>query len=273
MERKQLIGSYTAKGGFKNELEVSQMLRDYKEDEVAQSWLTFMGYEPEKIRSLKVTQIPSRMSKTMAESLGVPPKDYERASMYKKADVQIRVEMEDATVHVQNLSLKKANKPDGYNQIDKRSVDTYQKMWKFNDKVARLLKLFTGEILPSEYEPRTEPKDEKRLYIPELQYVDQVALLVFFSTNQERVISDALKGRGGLKTDYLIVTEKDGDNYRWIITDIATACQFYSEDGVEVSPRGSLRIGRITMQRKGGTPDPTSLQFKFDPLDLFQLDG
>lgn len=38
---------------------------------------------------------------------------------------------------------------------------------------------------------------------------------------------------------------------------------------VILSPRGSLKIGRITMQRKGGTPDPTSLQFKMNPLELF----
>jgi len=38
---------------------------------------------------------------------------------------------------------------------------------------------------------------------------------------------------------------------------------------VLLSPRGSLKIGRITMQRKGGTPDPTSLQFKMNPLELF----
>ncbi len=26
----------------------------------------------------------------------------------------------------------------------------------------------------------------------------------------------------------------------------------------------------MTVQRKGGTPDPTSLQFKLNPLDLFE---
>jgi len=34
--------------------------------------------------------------------------------------------------------------------------------------------------------------------------------------------------------------------------------------------RGSLKIGRVTMQRKGGTPDPTSLRFKINPLALFE---
>ncbi|MBC7328518.1 hypothetical protein H5T87_10490, partial [bacterium] len=41
---------------------------------------------------------------------------------------------------------------------------------------------------------------------------------------------------------------------------------------VGLSPKGSLYIGRITMQRKGGTPDSTKLQFKIKPCELFRLD-
>ena len=77
--------------------------------------------------------------------------------------------------------------------------------------------------------------------------------------------------RGALKSDYVLVTEKDEDRCQWTIADIATVCNFYSQGEVEVSPRGNLKIGRITLQRKGGTPDPTSLQFKFNPLTLFAL--
>lgn len=55
----------------------------------------------------------------------------------------------------------------------------------------------------------------------------------------------------------------------WILKYINNTCNFFSQGDVKISPRGSLRIGRITMQRKGGTPDPTSLQFKINPLELF----
>jgi hypothetical protein len=47
---------------------------------------------------------------------------------------------------------------------------------------------------------------------------------------------------------------------------------YYAQGDVTISPRGSLYIGRITVQRKGGTPDPTSLQFKFHPCQLFGID-
>lgn len=36
-----------------------------------------------------------------------------------------------------------------------------------------------------------------------------------------------------------------------------------------MSQKGGLIIGKLTAQRKGGTPDPTSLQFKIKPLDIF----
>lgn len=54
--------------------------------------------------------------------------------------------------------------------------------------------------------------------------------------------------------------------------DINTTCNFYARGEVQMSPRGSLKIGKITMQRKGGTPDPTSLQFKLNPLEIFEID-
>ena len=38
---------------------------------------------------------------------------------------------------------------------------------------------------------------------------------------------------------------------------------------VELTKRVSFKLGKIVVQRKGGTPDPTSLQFKFSPLDMF----
>jgi hypothetical protein len=46
---------------------------------------------------------------------------------------------------------------------------------------------------------------------------------------------------------------------------------FFGSGEVKISPRGSLYIGKITMQRKGGTPDPTKLQFKVHPCDLFKI--
>lgn len=46
---------------------------------------------------------------------------------------------------------------------------------------------------------------------------------------------------------------------------------FYAQGDIAMSKQGGLILGRLTAQRKGGTPDPTSLQFKIKPLDLFEV--
>lgn len=64
---------------------------------------------------------------------------------------------------------------------------------------------------------------------------------------------------------------KEEDATTWILKDINTAMNFFGCGEVELSPLGSLRIGRIIMQRKGGTPDPEKLQFKIRPCELFLI--
>jgi len=55
------------------------------------------------------------------------------------------------------------------------------------------------------------------------------------------------------------------------LKDINEAMNFFGKGEVTISPKGSLYIGKITLQRKGGTPDPTKLQFKIKPCQLFSL--
>ena len=58
----------------------------------------------------------------------------------------------------------------------------------------------------------------------------------------------------------------------WILKDINTVMNFYGKGEVCITRRGSLKIGKVTLQRKGGTPDPTKMQFKFKPCQLFELE-
>jgi hypothetical protein len=55
----------------------------------------------------------------------------------------------------------------------------------------------------------------------------------------------------------------------WTLRDINVVMNFLGGVEVCISPKGSLYVGKITMQRKGGTPDPTKLQFKIKPCQLF----
>ncbi|MBF0210770.1 MAG: type II restriction endonuclease, partial [Desulfamplus sp.] len=178
---------------------------------------------------------------------------------------------------IENISLKKANSNADYNQIDKRTVDSYQNMWNFDDEIALWLKLFTGEIPSKEakkFLAEITPRDIKRLFIDEMPPNIRNKIINFFELNKILVISDILKGRGGLSADWILVTRynKNKDSATWILSDINRAMNFYGSGNVIISPHGSLYIGKITMQRKGGTPDPTKLQFKFKPCELFNID-
>jgi len=100
----------------------------------------------------------------------------------------------------------------------------------------------------------------------------QKEIIEFFKRNQILVISDIIKGRGGLSAGWMLVTRlnKQEKTTTWILKDINTVMNYFESDDVEISLRGSLLIGKIAMQRKGGTPDPTKLQFKIKPCQLFK---
>lgn len=270
------FGSMTAKGGFANEKAVCSKFNNWRSDSEAQIWLKIMGYDLNKIDSVEATQIPTRMKKEDVKQLGLE-ESFEELMKFKKTDAQIRIVITiRKMIKVENLSLKKANSDADYNQVDKRWVDTYQEIWKFDDDVAFGLKLFTGETNPA-FHPEairnTNLRDKRRMFLDELPEHLRSKIINFFVKNKILVVTDILKGRGGLSANWMLVTryDKSSNRTRWILKDINTAMNFFGYGDVEISPRGSLSVGRITMQRKGGTPDPTKLQFKIKPCELFEL--
>jgi len=196
---------------------------------------------------------------------------------FKKTDAQIKILITiGKIIKIENLSLKKANSDADFNQVDKRLVDTYQEIWKFDNDVALGLKLFTGEIGPASYPKMTKGKtlrDKRRMFLDELPESLREKIINFFNENKILVVSDILKGRGGLSANWMLVTRhnKDDDTTTWILKDINTVMNFFGSGDVRVSPKGSLYLGKITIMRKGGTPDPTKLQFKINPCKLFEL--
>lgn len=251
------IGSDTAKGGFANEKDICKKFNDWKKDRESQLWLEIMGYNIDKLDSVEVVQIP--------------PKG-------QKADVQLKIMITiGKMIKVENLSLKKANKDADYNQVDKRWVDAYQKLWNFDDDIKIGLKLFTGEIkLTSKYVGNVKLRDKRRLFLDELPTKLRNKIIDFFRNNKILVVTDILKGRGSLSADWVLVTkyDKDTDTTKWILKYINAVMNFFGGGEVRLSPKGSLYIGKITMQRKGGDagrPTANMLQFKIKPCRLFEL--
>lgn len=245
-------GSQTAKDGFKNETEIRDKFNNWKLDEDARLWLAAMNY--------KVSEIESVVA---AKPHG------------QKADVEVRIRMlpqsrKDAKTEVERregISIKLVSSPNGFNQIDKRWLATYAKMWKMPADVVDALKLFVGETAPTR-----AGRNAKRMFLNELNAAQQKAVVDFFTLNKDEIVSDLFAGDGVHDADWVMVALKASDKPRWIIRSSADTIKFFGEGKIEITRNGNLKIGRITMQRKGGDAGRETakmLQFKINPALLF----
>jgi len=78
-----------------------------------------------------------------------------------------------------------------------------------------------------------------------------------------------LKGRDKLAAAWMLIYIKP-DNL-WTLLPIAVVINFYGNGKVRIARGGSIKIGRITMQRKGGDggrPTSQMLQFKINPAEI-----
>jgi len=255
------IGSETAKGGFANEKTIAKKFDNWKEDKEAQKWLKIMGYNLREIEKVEAVILHGY-----------------------KTDVQIKVTITlKNAISVQNLSIKKANNNADYNQIDKRWVRNYVEMWNIPEDVVNLLEIFCGKISPKQLlkeDKITEQKykslrDKRRFFMDEFENKDKRLLIDFFKRNKLLIVTDILKGRGQFSADWILVTRynKSEDKTSWVLTDINKAMSIFGEGEVKISPRGSISIGKITLQRKGGDNGRETgnmLQFKIKPCDLFR---
>jgi len=186
-----------------------------------------------------------------------------------KTDVQVQITiyMKEA-ISAENLSVKLVSNPQGYNQVDKRWVDKYVELWGIPEDIVKLLKLYTGETAST----ISVLKDKRRMFFNEMSSEDQKKIVDFFTKNKILVVSDILKGRGKFSAGWMLVALVNNNTSRWVLKSINQAMNIFAEGDVFVSSRGSLKIGKITMQRKGGDAGRDTskmLQFKINPIELF----
>jgi len=251
MTTKKLIklGSKTAKGGFRNEKDVINKFNNWKKDEVAKKWLKAMGYDIADIEYVKASKVRGQY----------------------KADIQVRVRIViklKSQEDLQNLQVKLVSNLQGFNQIDKRWVDKYAEFWNIPKDIVKILKLFTGEIKPT----KKGLKDPRRMLLSEMSESDQNKIVHFFEDNKILIVSDLLKGRGEFSADWVLVILKINNKSAWTLKSINEAMNVFGSGSVRITSQGSLKIGKIGMQRKGGDAGRDTskmLQFKINPVELF----
>lgn len=241
------LGSQTAINGFKNEYFVAEKFNNWQTDADAQIWLKIMQYDLSEISFVKATVLHG----------------------YKTdVNVQIQIKFKNA-VDTENIQVKLVSNKSGFNQIDKRWLIHYKEIWNMPDDVYKILQYFTGEIKP--YKNNT--KDSRRMFFSEMSDSEQELILKWFRENKTLILSDIIRGRGQFAAEWVLVIQKIGNDIVWVLKNINEALQHYSCGDVIFSPRGSLYIGQVTMQRKGGDggrPTANMLQFKINPASLME---
>ncbi|MDW5299428.1 MAG: type II restriction endonuclease [Sedimentibacter sp.] len=246
MNEKQISGSQTAKNGFKNEDDIVAKFNDWKKDKDAQSWLTVMKYKLTEIEFVEAVKISGF-----------------------KTDVQVQVTIKlKKALDVENLQVKLVSNPKGFNQIDKRWIDKYTEMWNIPLQIISILKRYTGEEKPT----IKKPKDKRRMFANEFSEDEQKVILKWLKKNQSLIVSDILKGRGKFAAEWMLVAQKGTKNARWILKPMNFCMNYFGNGEIVITTRGNFKIGRITMQRKGGDGGRDTakmLQFKINPAELF----
>src|SRR5690554_4408163 len=248
MNDKQKLGSNTAKNGFKNEDDIVEKFNNWKNDTDAQEWLILMSYKLSEIEFVEAIKISRR-----------------------KTDVQVQVTIKlKKAIDVQNLQVKLVSNPKGFNQIDKRWVDSYTELWNIPENILSILKRYTGEVSPS----ITNLKDNRRMFASEFTQNEQSIMVKWLEANKSLIVSDILKGRGPFAAEWMLVAQKSLRDSRWILKPMNFCMNYFGNGEIEITPRGNFKIGRITMQRKGGDGGRKTaqmLQFKINPAELFDI--
>ncbi|WP_204305203.1 PDDEXK family nuclease [Spiroplasma citri] len=246
-------GSEIAKNGFKNEEYVINKFNNWKTDNDAQKWLITMKYNINDIEKVEAVKINGNF----------------------KSDIQVKVRIFlKNIIDAQNVSIKLVSNQNGFNQVDKRYVDKYKELWNIPEDVVEILKYFTGEVKKNNKNLR----DNRRMFFDEMTNLDQLKLIDFFTLNKIMIIADILKGRGKFSAEWMLVIKKiiidSVEVMESVLKPINVVLNFFSFGSIKITKQGNLKIGQITMQRKGGDngrETANMLQFKINPNKLFDL--
>lgn len=240
------LGSNIAKNGFNNEKDIVNKFNNWDNDKEAQKWLCIMKYKIENIKYVKATVINGH-----------------------KTDIRVQIQIKSkSTIDVENIQIKLVSNKSGFNQIDKRYLKSYDEMWKIPNDVYKILQYFTGELSPY----KSEIRDSRRMFLTEMKRQERNVLVSWIKQNRIMIVSDILKGRGEFSAEWMLVVQKINNETKWILKNINEVLNFYGSEEITITKLGSIKLGKITIQRKGGDGGRITanmLQFKINPMELF----
>ena len=244
--------SQTALSGFRNEDWVVGQFNSHRSGSCGAGWLDAMGYR--------------HFSRVCAQTT-------RRMGFFNKADVLVLVDD-----NVEWISVKKFIA--SFNQIDKRRVGVFAEIWKMPDAVTDSLRMYCGEegYRPSDIcESISSLRDPRRFFMDELPNGQKEQVVSFLNKKKKKIIRDVMAGRGRAAARWMLAVEERLDAPpRSALVRMDDVVRHYAEGPALITRTGNLRLGRITIQRKGGDGGKNTaqmLQFKFSPRELFGIDG
>ena len=97
----------------------------------------------------------------------------------------------------------------------------------------------------------------------------------FLNKKKKKIVQDVMAGRGrGAARWMLAVEERLDASPKSALVRMDAVVRYYAEGPALITKTGNLKLGRITIQRKGGDAGKRTaqmLQFKFSPRDLFAI--
>ncbi len=258
-------GSQTAKAGFKNEDDIRDKFNNWRTDADARAWLVAMNYKLDDIESVRAAK-PHGEKADVVVRIRFSGTTESRKNDLPPSRKDAKDKQGEFNEKVEGISIKLVSSPNGFNQIDKRWLANYAKKWNMPADVVAALRLYLGEVPPNK-----PSRNNKRMFLDELEAVQQKAVIDFFEANKGIIVSDLIEGDGADSAKWMMVAFKAKDRRRWAIKSSAEAVRFFGEGKVEMTRAGNLKIGRISMQRKGGDggrETANMLQFKINPALL-----
>lgn len=176
-----------------------------------------------------------------------------------------------------------------YNHVERKYVDFYARKWSIPKDVYIALKKFVGEVNargdPVSIEELKRDAEllgmspgklskKRRIFLHQMddQTIENVKR--FFSENKMKILKDIFID--GEAIEFFIIVKRQRGLVYYYVLPTKDVLDIYSEGDVRITPKGSLLIGRVELQRKSGDhwtsrgwvdTSASQLQFKIKPSE------
>jgi hypothetical protein len=190
------------------------------------------------------------------------------------------------------ISIKEFDVKADYNHVERNYVDFYAGKWSMSQDVYTALKRFVGEVdgkgnpisietLEREAELlNTSPgklSKKRRTLLNQLSPQTREIIKDFFRSNKTRILKEIFIDDENV--EFFVIVKRQGNVAYYYLVPTKDVLDIYSSGDVVITPRGSLQIGNVVLQRKsgnhrtdGGWADAAAsqLQFKIRPSECIK---